>query len=247
MNDTWDISHESRAPGKVAPAPWSLTGQGHIILSFGKKKANLRSAEIPTGLIPSYLNLINVSMFVDYQSSPVGPYRELLFIPGFLNFPEVGRHLSITKIYVDSVDSTWNGRRNWGIPKEMASFSLTRNGSEETVTVASKASSFASYRLKPFGPKIPLHLGLVSPYFRTFGELLHQMLYLYTFSGKGRIQLAKFDATPTSFDQERFPDLFDHAVVLALKVTDFQLRFPMSRVIKQVATMENRSPIAAKI
>jgi hypothetical protein len=227
--NTNELDLDLQPPTKVAPAPWTLTGSGHIILAVGQKSDNLHDAAIPHHLQDSYSNICNIMMFVDYKSSPVGPYRELLFIPGTFRFADGKRHFSISKIYVDSYDSTWNGRKNWGIPKEMATFSYDDSEGYETVRVAKNGRDFASYHLRKKGPTFPCQLSLVPHSLRTFAELLENMIYIYTFSGKGQIQWAQFKAD--HFDSSLFPDMTKRRSLIALKVTNFELTFPVARIM----------------
>jgi hypothetical protein len=55
--------------------------------------------------------------FVRYHDSPVGPYSEVWAAPA------VSPALHIPFMAVDSEASMHAGRRNWALPKEMASFS----------------------------------------------------------------------------------------------------------------------------
>ncbi|EEQ87517.1 uncharacterized protein BDCG_02637 [Blastomyces dermatitidis ER-3] len=62
-------------------------------------------------------------MIVRYLESPVGPYDEILWIPGWFEVP--GKKTSnprVTRIYVSRKESIYNGRKNWNIPKHLASF-----------------------------------------------------------------------------------------------------------------------------
>jgi acetoacetate decarboxylase len=57
------------------------------------------------------------------QTSGVGPYQELLFIPGLFHID--GRYtFSISKIYVSTEASVRSGIENWAIPKELADFKI---------------------------------------------------------------------------------------------------------------------------
>jgi acetoacetate decarboxylase len=57
------------------------------------------------------------------QTSGVGPYKELLFIPGVFHIN--GRYTySISKIYVSTEASVRSGIENWAIPKEVADFTI---------------------------------------------------------------------------------------------------------------------------
>lgn len=57
-----------------------------------------------------------------YKTSPVGPYDELMFIPGFYRTQLPGKNESIlapriTRIYISTEATALRGRENWNIPK----------------------------------------------------------------------------------------------------------------------------------
>lgn len=53
-------------------------------------------------------------MIVRYEDSEVGPYDELILIPGRAMNPHTGKaDMRITNIFVSTDASVWNGRRNW--------------------------------------------------------------------------------------------------------------------------------------
>ncbi|KAL4862130.1 hypothetical protein BDV12DRAFT_49811 [Aspergillus spectabilis] len=62
-------------------------------------------------------------MIVRYEDTDVGPYDELILIPGTAVNPNTGKsEMRISTIYVSTDASVWNGRRNWNIPKHRAIF-----------------------------------------------------------------------------------------------------------------------------
>lgn len=64
-----------------------------------------------------YGSLVKVVMIVRYEETEVGPYDEIMLIPGFFVNPHTGkRHARISNIYVSTDASVWNGRRNWSKP-----------------------------------------------------------------------------------------------------------------------------------
>jgi len=67
---------------------------------------------------------------VRYSDTPVGPYDELLIVPGRFS-PE--RKVRITRIYVSTAGSVYNGRRNWNIPKTLAEFTFYPTPSPDSV------------------------------------------------------------------------------------------------------------------
>ncbi|KAF8309726.1 hypothetical protein DL93DRAFT_2085247 [Clavulina sp. PMI_390] len=71
---------------------------------------------------------------VRYKDSPAGPYDELIMCPGYFKNPKGPDSLRITRIYVSTLKSVWNGRRNWNIPKHLARFSFTPSTSIKGAT-----------------------------------------------------------------------------------------------------------------
>ncbi|KZV61452.1 hypothetical protein PENSPDRAFT_759427 [Peniophora sp. CONT] len=65
-------------------------------------------------------------VIVRYDDTPVGPYDELILIPGAFTNPHTGkRDLRITNIYVSTDKSAFNGRSNWNIGKHIARFEFS--------------------------------------------------------------------------------------------------------------------------
>jgi len=55
-------------------------------------------------------------MWVDYRETPIGPYRELLFIPGTVLVGSA-QFFSISKIYVSTHDSRVSSIENWAFQR----------------------------------------------------------------------------------------------------------------------------------
>lgn len=111
-------------PATNAPAPWLLTGHGMVLLyhfpgSFVEQYGFLEPYQEV-----AFKGWVGAVMLNCYQTANVGPYYELIFIPGLFFF-KMRLSFSISKIYVSSTDSAWHGQQNWGIPKELADFKVT--------------------------------------------------------------------------------------------------------------------------
>ena len=136
-----------------APPPWKLKGNGYIFLYHFPKYFVEKF-----GFLADYQanrfdgDFVGTVMLVDYASSAVGSYQELLFIPGRLNFDKK-KIFSISKIYVSSQDSVENGIANWGIPKELADFKITKlSEKEEIVEVKPKPTKVSTTKPKDGKP-----------------------------------------------------------------------------------------------
>lgn len=214
---------------RAADPPWTLHGNGYLVITQSTTTDNLADAAIPEALVDSYVNDINIMMLVDYTESPVGPYGELLYMPGNFRFADGRRHFSITKIFVDSPQSLADGRRNWGIPKELADFHFSDADGETYVEVGDGDGVFAEMRFTPFGPYFPVNTFWIAPIFRTLGQVLDNTTFVFTLAGEGRARFVHFD--PIFFDPARFPDMQTRKVIAAVRVENFTLTFPVADII----------------
>lgn len=136
-----------------SPSPWNLKVKNSWIFPFSKKNkrtTRINKSEISTIITTNPLNNGNkeyeredkdglgMVMIISYSDSNAGPYDELLFaIP--CNKPVISNELlptyRIPVIYVSTEASVRNGRKNWGIRKELANFKWTHtNGFLHQIT-----------------------------------------------------------------------------------------------------------------
>ncbi|KAJ7617744.1 hypothetical protein FB45DRAFT_1102956 [Roridomyces roridus] len=134
----------------VAPAPWVLdVSEGYIFVVLPP----LSPAFLPPGwanpleepeLRPgSILPDIGLMMLVRYAAGPVGPYDELIYIPGRWAYNLTDSGLRITQIYVSTNASVFNGRTNWNIPKHLAVFNFTSSTDGSTSVTVSPPDDLA--------------------------------------------------------------------------------------------------------
>jgi hypothetical protein len=211
---------------KIYPAPWTLSGKGYILLykfpkNFVEKKVNL-----PKFLKGHYTGGFGALMLVDYSSSDAGPYSELLFIPG--KFKHQGKKLNtISNIYVSTMESVENGRRNWGIPKEPAEFSFQGTAPHtEKVSIRSGDGTIAEFTLESGGLSFPVNTRL----FPFPLVQYHEVSYYYTtFQGCGTGKLAKLKEV--HINSRLFPDISNFKPLIAIKVEPFQITFPVATIV----------------
>lgn len=211
----------------VAPAPWSLTGKGYVIL-FKLDPAFVKAEGfVPEALADSFTGGIGTVMYVDYSSSDVGPYRELLFIPGMFSF-DGKKHFSITKIYVSTMASVINGQNNWGIPKELADFEVIEEGSMERIRIKKGNDLCAELSFHAYPLSIPVTTSLVPSRFHTLAHLQNGKKYITTPEAKGSVSLARLKGA--LIDGSLFPDFTKGWVLCAARVSRFQMVFPRAVV-----------------
>ena len=200
------------------PAPWTLQGEGIVLLFYFKKDWIAQAANLPAYLQGKFKGGFGYVMLVDYQQSPVGPYRELLFIPGKFGEEKLQ---SITTIFVDSEASTANGRANWAIPKQTAEFHWQKEKGLDRVEVSLNGKQVFRASIRSGGIPFPMSTALLPIQLRQ--ELAGQVLFTQP-EGKGWGKMARIQEL--ELDPQLFPDIRGIKPLLALKVSPFTLTFP---------------------
>ncbi|MFT5924329.1 MAG: hypothetical protein ACJASL_004177 [Paraglaciecola sp.] len=200
------------------PAPWQLTGSGVVLVMRLSKSWKARYG------LSDYKGLIASLCLVNYQTSPVGPYCEILFIPGTLKNPK-GKHLSISHIFVDSENSMKAGQKNWGIPKKMAKFDWQDDGKTVQVDIKHEGHPCFTFKAKRLGPSIPIIEAMLP-------ITLYQKRDNHHFwtkpKAKGQAKFASVSdlGGSNNEDGQGFPDLSSQTILAASIIDGFSMRFP---------------------
>lgn len=210
---------------KSYPAPWTLSGKGYILLykfsrNFVEEKTNL-----PSFLKGQFVGGFGAVMLVDYITSNAGPYGELLLIPG--KFNHEGKKLNtITNIYVSTMTSVENGRRNWGIPKKLADFSFQSIDSQsEKISIFSGETTIAEFTLSASRLSFPVNTKLL-PF--PLVQYYEGKYYYTTFEGSGTGRLAKLK--DIHINPQLFPDISKFKPIIVIKVEPFKIVFPIAEI-----------------
>lgn len=209
-------------PNIMALPPWMLTGDGIVLVYKFSGQFNERYAFLADYQCQGYKGWMGAVILADYKTSPVGPYRELLFIPGLFNLD--GKiTFSISKIYVSTYDSQWNGIENWGIPKELADFKFINHADGSHVyEVRSNGRIFFTTRIKRRGPHFSASTKLF-PWIRIMQQLRGQWL-LTRPDVSGKVQLAS--SKDIFADPAYFPPIHQLKPLITLSIQDFLMTFP---------------------
>lgn len=208
---------------KEFPAPWDLKGHGYIFLYKFSRKFVEEKGNVPEFLKGSFSGGFGSVMLVNYESSNAGPYDEFLFIPG--KFKYNGKRLdTISKIYVSSLESVYNGRKNWGIPKEYAEFKFKKiNEKEEKITIEKDEIKLASFVIDSSSIGFPVNTNLLP--FPLVQKYEDQILYT-SFHGKGKGHFSK--VKEITINSDLFPDISDIKPIAVIKVDPFSITFPIA-------------------
>lgn len=158
-------------------------------------------------------------MLVNYAASPVGPYRELLYVGGF--FKERGRvRPSVTRILVDSAASLTAGRAYWGLPKELAHFAWE----ERYVRVTQGGRLLAEFGWQAGRGELPVSTAFIPAFLRTLAQPWQEGVLFTTVGAAGRVRFARL--SHALVNPALFPDVTPHKPLLTLEVAHVRLRFP---------------------
>lgn len=215
------MQFEDNIPYQFSPAPWQLKGEGYLMLYRFSNEFLINGAYITEDLKPFLWMNIGMVMLVNYQTSPVGPYGELLFIPGMFHYK--GKYYwHISKIYVSSLDSVMNGRANWGIPKELAEFKFeTLEHGIKSVQVNVKGEKAFNCLFKDKGFGFPLSTSIL-PF--QFIQPLYGKEYVTHPIGSGKAFFSK--PMDLEIGQGLFPSIGTQTRLACLHIPNFTLAFP---------------------
>lgn len=201
---------------EIVSPPWTLTGYGYLLLY--KLPESVSTSFVTHGAYKGGLSSIIIA---NYIRSGVGPYEEIMFIPGVVQYQQT-KGYSVTQIYVSTMDSVINGQRHWGLPKQFAHFSFEQRDQHTEQIQASdeNGNQFANLTLSASGIQFPIR-GFILPRIhqeyegRTIITRLH---------AQGWGQWAKL--THAEFDNINLPDISSFRPLAAIKITSFTMIFP---------------------
>ncbi len=210
-----------------APPPWNLRGNGYIFVYHFPKSFVEKHGFLADYQRVSYDgDFIGTVMLVDYETSPVGPYHELLFVPGRLSFDKK-KLFSISKIYVSSQGSVTNGIANWGIPKELADFRVTKlSEKEQVIEVMIDGKVFFKTHLRKRSFSFPI----TTKFFPLkLAQRLNNDLLITNSPAKGKASFAKM--LNIEVDSAFFPPISELKPLSILAVQNFEMTFPEPTVL----------------
>lgn len=208
-----------------APAPWALRGRAYVCMLRAPADLLDQGSFLPPSLKGRRARSpYCYMMFVDYAQSPVGPYHELLYIPGTFAFEDGARHLSISRIFVSSLDSVVNGQRNWGIPKDVAQFDV-RYGDDglDRVRVSKNGKVFAELDFVSWPIPLPVTTAILPKSWTTLGQHCEGQAYIYRPTASGWARPASLKRS--RFDVAMFPDLSLAQPLLTVALSSFNMTF----------------------
>lgn len=210
-----------------APPPWKLKGNGYIFLYHFPKSFVEKFSFLADYQADRYNgDFVGTVMLVDYATSAVGPYHELLFVPGRFTFDKK-KIFSISKIYVSSQESVENGIANWGIPKELANFKIRKPTPKETIVeVVIEGKTFFHVHLRDGSFKFPI----TTKFFPLkLAQKLGDDLLITNSPARGKASFAQL--LDIEVDSSYFPPISQLKPLSILAVSDFEMEFPKPLIL----------------
>jgi len=209
---------------EIIKPPWKLKGDGYIILYKFNNKFLEDNRAIPPFLKDKKVKGYGAVILVDYKESNVGPYEELLFIPG--KFKHNSKKLAtISRIYVSTKESVINGIENWAIPKELADFEIKEKDKYDIINISKDDQKIASFKFKPGFLPLPINTKIMPfPLVQKRGGK-----YYYTnFSGKGVGKISIIEEY--NINGKFFPEITQVIPTVVIKVEGFEISFSEAEV-----------------
>lgn len=160
------MSGREQVEVKNAPAPWTLSGDFAYLFVHGSRPALAQFHEDSDPEKCPFRGGAGAVLLVRYSDSPVGPYDELIIIPGSYQYGNTS-YYRISQIYVSSMDSVVNGRRNWAVPKKLAKFQWNENYTSVKIFLPNADQPFCTIRWRPRLYCFPASSALVPVSLRT--------------------------------------------------------------------------------
>ena len=237
MSNEWSSlpAPPDRAPGftgaapvpavERVPAPWALTGEGWVVFIRLSATAAARPGFQRPELRDHWRGGIGALTFMRYRTSGVGPYDEVLFIPGMA---QVGGKwaFSICQIFVTTAESVVNGRANWGIPKDHADMRITHAATgEDTLEAGPDGNPFVRVVARPGGPYLPVN---TAAFRLPMAQVWEGQVYRIGLAVKASVRW--LDVVQLWGDGAHFPSFAGIRPIAGFKLDDFEITFPTAIV-----------------
>lgn len=226
MGEVTDQVEGERGVADLPPPPWRLRGSAFALLYRLPREALLTSGAIPPEVRPGFLGGMSALLLADYESSEVGSYRELLFVPGRFAGPTGGIH-SVTCGFVSSEAAAASGLRNWGLRRHLGEVTFERAGQVHRVTVTSRgeaAGPVATFTIRTGVLGIPMTTDVLPATRRTILQRVEDRALLTTLSGRGTLRSAHVESVSVS--SAELPDLSAYQPTMAVRLEGFHLALP---------------------
>ena len=198
--------------------PWKLLGEGIILIYKFKKEWVEKQGNLPKHLAGKFAGGLGLVLLANYKDTPVGPFHEVLFIPG--KFRKTKKQ-AITKVITDTEVSTQNGHVNWGLPKETMPIEWETSSAYDKVRITKSGKSIFAAEFETIGLSFPVSTAFFP---LRLCQTWNKLKYYIRLSGSGWGRFAKIKSL--DLDPNFFPDIRDLSPILVMKINPLRIQFP---------------------
>lgn len=215
---------------KRAKAPWRLGGDAYVVTLKMPEEVLDRQCFVPESLKGYRLGTSSRMIYVDYKSSPVGPYKELLFNPPKFRFDKRPCR-TISRIFVSTPEAVVNGVENWGLPKTLAEFeSRTLDNGWNRITVSAEGAVFAELTFSAVRFGLPFSDRWLPARFRTMAQHYKGRSYLYAPTTRATMKMGRLQEN--KIDPTMFPDISKGKITLCVRLENFRMWIPAASILE---------------
>ncbi len=201
---------------------YEFKGNGYVLFYRFDEEFTRLETFLPENLKNNYCRGLGAVLYMNYTKSEIGPYEELLFIPGKFCYRGKKNHF-ISKAYVSTEEAARFGRENWFIPKEKATFTkqALKNNIENISTYIENEEA-ACFEIKK--GKIRFKLGTSKYLSFSLMQLNGDEPVKLNYSGTVTANFAKLSSI--RIRPAFFPDIAKFTPLAVFKMKNFTLRLP---------------------
>ncbi len=201
---------------------YEFRGSGYVLFyRFDEEFIRLETF-LPENLKNNHCRGLGAVLYMNYTKSPVGPYEELIFIPGKFCYRGKKNHF-ISKSFVSTEEAVKFGYENWFIQKEKADFSKKSLGNNiENISTHIGEEEVACLELKK--RKFKFRVGTSKHLFFSLMQLKGEDPIKLNYSGSVTANFAKL--TSIRIRPAFFPNIAKFSPLVAFKMKNFTLRLP---------------------
>ncbi len=198
-------------------------GKAYISIYNFKENFVKKDCFISDYLKDKYRGGFGAMIFADYSKSGIGPYQELLFIPGKFELGGEERYL-VTKAYVNEPAAVNENGEGYFGHKKVAKFRVeTLTDNKTLIAVNSlKGEPIVKMEMRNWcGVKLPISSSVTN--FPLMQLLKGNRRYLWKYEGQGNITMAKIESAQVR--PAYFPDIAQETPMVTFLIDDFSFDF----------------------
>lgn len=203
-----------------SPAPWKLEGDGIMLIFKFKKDWVERDALLPKPLRGKFSGGLGMLLLTNHPESPVGAYRQLLFVPGKFRKK---RKQAASHCFADTEASVQNLRANWGFPAKPSPIAWKSSPKRDWVSINQNDETIFSAEFETRGFSFPFSTALFP---LRLCQTWNKLKFFTRLSGSGWGKLATVNKL--ELNPKFFPDIRGIAPLLAIRLSGFRLALPES-------------------